>query len=80
MRTRIVKRGMSAAIRIPAPIMRAARLEIGQQVDILAIDGHVEVHPVRVEVYDLDELVDAITPDNRHDVIDFGDVVGREVW
>lgn len=80
MRTRIVKRGNGAAIRIPAPIMRAARLDIGQEVEIREVDGHIEVHPVRVEVYDLDELIDAITPENRHDLIDFGDAVGREVW
>jgi antitoxin MazE len=71
---------MDAAILIPVSIMRATGLEIGQQVDILEVDGHFEVHPVRVEVYDLDELVDAITPDNLHDVIDFGDAIGREVW
>ena len=29
--------------------------------------------------YDLDELVAAITPENRHEEIDFGPAVGREV-
>ena len=30
--------------------------------------------------YDLDELVAGITDQNRHDLIDFGEPVGREVW
>jgi antitoxin component of MazEF toxin-antitoxin module len=28
----------------------------------------------------LDELVSRITPENRHEEIDFGPPVGREVW
>lgn len=80
MRTRIVRQGTSAAISVPAPIMRAARLEIGQQVDILVIDGQIVIRSDRVQRYDLNQLVDAITPDNQHDMIDFGDAVGREVW
>jgi hypothetical protein len=30
--------------------------------------------------YDLDELVAGITDENRHDLIDFGEPVGREAW
>lgn len=30
--------------------------------------------------YDLDGLIAAITADNRHELIDFGDPVGREMW
>ena len=30
--------------------------------------------------YRLNELVAGITDDNRHDVIDFGEPVGREAW
>ena len=30
--------------------------------------------------YDLDELVEAITLENRHDETDWGAPVGRELW
>jgi len=53
MRTRIVKRGKGAAIRIPVPIMRAARLEIGQEVEIREVDGHIVIDPGRVRRYSL---------------------------
>jgi antitoxin MazE len=31
-------------------------------------------------VYTLDELVDRITPENRHDEVDWGRPVGKEAW
>ncbi len=80
MRTHIARCGHGAAIRIPAAIMRAARLDIGQQVDIRERAGQIVIDPVRVQRYTLADLVDRITPDNRHELIDFGDAVGREVW
>lgn len=80
MRTSIARCGKGAAIQIPASIMRAARLEIGQEVDIREADGQIVIDPMRVQRYNLAELVEGITPDNQHGLIDFGDAVGREVW
>lgn len=62
------------------PHHAAARLEIGQQVDILAVDGQIVIRSDRVQRYNLAELVEEITPDNLHDLINFGDAVGREGW
>lgn len=48
MRIRIEKRGNSATIRIPASMMRAARLKVGMEVDIRAADGRMVIDPIRV--------------------------------
>ncbi len=48
------------------------RLHAGEALD--RVDDTEVVH------YDLDELISGITEENRHDLIDWGDPVGREVW
>ena len=80
MKSNISRWRNGAAIRIPDAIMRAADLKIGQDVDIREADGQIVIEPVRVKGYTLAELVEGITPDNQHSLIDFGDAVGREVW
>ncbi|MBA3274898.1 MAG: PbsX family transcriptional regulator [Chloroflexia bacterium] len=78
MRTSIVRWGKGAAIRIPSPIMRAARLKIDQEVDVREEGRVVIVAPVRHAKYDLDELIAGITDDNKHDLVSFGEPVGQE--
>lgn len=80
MRTTIMRRGHDVAIKIPDSIMQAARFEIGQEVEIHEEDGRIVIEPGPLRRYDLAELVAGITPENRHDTIDFGDPVGREAW
>ena len=36
--------------------------------------------PIPPDVPSLEELVIRITPENRHEEIDFGPPVGKEVW
>ena len=38
------------------------------------------VEVLRLEEYDLAELVKKITPENLHREFDFGDPVGKEAW
>lgn len=80
MRVMVKKWGNSASVRIPASIMEAAHLEIDQEVDIREEHGVVIVTPVRQVSYDLDALIAGITDDNKHEVISFGDPVGKEIW
>jgi antitoxin MazE len=42
--------------------------------------GRKAVEPVPKKVYDLVDLVKRITPDNLHELVDFGPPQGREVW
>ena len=42
--------------------------------------GRIVIEPVRRKEYDLAEMVRGITRRNRHDEIEFGAPVGKEVW
>jgi antitoxin MazE len=66
-------------VRIPASVMRAARLDLGEEVDIREEAGRVVVEPVRQETYDLGKLLKGITLKNRHEAIDFDRPVSKEV-
>ncbi len=38
------------------------------------------IEPVRMPVYDLDSLLEQMSPDTFPEDIDFGSPMGREVW
>ena len=80
MRVIVKKWGNSASVRIPAPVMAAARLSLDQPVEVREEEGRIVIEPVREASYDLTALVEGITDENRHDAIDFGPAKGREVW
>ena len=80
MRIQVKKWGNSASVRIPARLMAAASLSVDQDVDIRAEGGRIVIEPVRSPVYNLNELLDRMTPDTFHDDVDFGPPVGREIW
>ena len=72
MKVVVRKGGNSAALRVPAAIMVAAGLAVEQTVDIAAEGGCIVIQPIRVPAYDIDALLDGITPENCHDAVDFG--------
>lgn len=72
------KWGNSPAVRIPAAVMEAAKLTLDQAVEVRAQGGRVIIEPVAPE-FTLDALVAEITTKNRHEEIDFGVPVGREI-
>jgi len=74
----VKKWGNSAAVRIPAAVMKAANISLEQAVDVRAEDGRVVIEPAHQHEYRLDDLLDGITPKNRHDAVDSGPAVGRE--
>lgn len=79
MRTRIAKWGNSLAVRLPKPFMDELGLGEGAEVEITLRDGRLVVAAAGRE-YALEELVDGITADNRHQETDWGHPRGREVW
>ena len=42
-------------------------------------DGALTIRP-RARAYTLEELLEQVTPENRHDEIDWGEPQGKEVW
>ena len=71
--------GNSAAVRIPAAVMEAIPLELGELVDVRAEGGRIIMEPVREKAHDINELIQGITDENLHDA-DFGRPAGKEVW
>ena len=80
MRLQVKKWGNSASVRIPASIMAAAALQIDQLVDVREEAGRIVIEPVLAPVYDLDALLDQMTPGTFPDEVDFGPPVGKEIW
>ncbi len=82
MRITIKQWGNSAALRLPAAILEAAGLKLDQQVEIREEHGRIVIEPAEIEPEEIDiaALCAQITPENQHDVVDFGPPVGTEVW
>jgi antitoxin MazE len=80
MRAVVKKWGNSASVRIPAAIMKAARLNLDQAVEVREESGKVVIEPVQHKEYDLAKLVKGIKRRNRHKEIDFSGPVGKELW
>lgn len=80
MHAQVKKWGNSASVRIPASIMAAASLHVDQVVDIREDNGRIVIEPVTAPVFDLDALLDTMTPETFPDEADFGAPVGNEVW
>ena len=77
----IVKKwGNSAAVRIPAAVLEAARVRLDQPVDVREENGRIVIEPLVSPRHDLAALVAGITDDNLHDPVDTGTPVGRESW
>jgi antitoxin MazE len=76
-RTKVKKWGRSTAARIPASVLRAARLTLCEVVDVREEAGRIVAEPVRQKTYDLRRLLDRITSKNQHDRVDVGPTVGK---
>lgn len=80
METTIRKWGNSPAVRLPAAVLREAEIGLEQRVSISVSQGRIVIEPTDRVTYDLDTLVDGITAGNRHEEVDFGAPVGKEIW
>lgn len=80
MKVVVRKWGNSAAVRIPAALMDSARLNLGQAVDVREEQGRIVIERIEPESHNLAALIAGITDENRHDAIDMGAPVGREIW
>jgi antitoxin MazE len=80
MRTAVKKWGNSAAVRIPTSVMQSARIDLDDVVDVREESGRIVIEPVRQKTYDLRKLLKGITSKNKHDAVEFGPAMGKEVW
>ncbi|HCM6303768.1 TPA: type II toxin-antitoxin system antitoxin MazE [Salmonella enterica subsp. enterica serovar 6,14:y:1,7] len=80
-RSNVKRWGNSPAVRIPASVMQALNLNIDDEIKIELLEGKLIIEPVTNEIeFSLDQLVNGITEENLHDLIEWGDPVGGEVW
>ena len=80
MLTKVQKWGNSIALRIPKVFADEMQMAADSAVEISIEEGRLVITPVGQTTYALEELVAGITPNNRHDEIDWGAPVGKETW
>lgn len=76
MKARVIRRGGEVVIVIPEDVA-TSKLQNVSEVDVEFHGSDVVVSPHSMT---LDEMLDQITDDNRHELIDFGPPVGKEIW
>jgi len=84
MKVAFQKWGNSLALRVPKAFADEIGASDGKAAEMTVNDGKLIVEIKRPRRrkprYTLDELVAGITPDNRHEEIDWGPAVGNEAW
>jgi len=76
-RVEVQKWGNSAAVRIPAPALREAGMQVGQSLELRVEEGRLVIEPAAES---LDDLLARMTPENRHCLALEGPATGAEVW
>ncbi len=81
MTAKISKWGNSQGLRMPKDIMDSLHLQVGDNVNIIMLDGKVIIEPIKKEIlsYDLNELVSKI-PTNYKTSEEFETIMGKEEW
>src|ERR1700757_2705363 len=84
MKVAFQKWGNSLALRVPKAFADEIGASDGKAAEMTVSNGKLVIEiarsPRRKRRYILDKLVAGITPDNRHEEIDWGPPVGNEVW
>ena len=80
--TRVQKWGNSQGVRIPLKVMEAAKIAVGDEVEVKVEGGRIMVLPsARIRgKYRLADLVAQMPEDYSPHEEDWGKPVGREVW
>lgn len=81
MSTIVQKWGNSLAVRIPSVVAERVKIEQGSEIEMKVVGNErtITITPRKTrKKYSLEELVSKITPENRHEYIDFGRE-GREL-
>ncbi|HOV80494.1 MAG TPA: AbrB/MazE/SpoVT family DNA-binding domain-containing protein [Bacillota bacterium] len=77
MQSHVTKWGNSLGIRIPKSIAQKIGLVEGMPVDLHVKDNAIIIGRKK---YDLETLLNEITPQNIHEEVNSGPPVGREIW
>jgi len=80
MRTAVQRWGNSLALRIPRAYALETGISNGSEVELTLAEGGLVVRPVARKRHALEDLLDRVRASNRHEAVDTGPAVGREVW
>jgi antitoxin MazE len=80
MKTAVQRWGNSLALRIPRAYAAETRISEGTEVELTLKSGALVVRPVLRKRHALADLLKRVTSANRHDSIETGSAVGKEVW
>jgi antitoxin MazE len=80
MTTKVQKWGNSYAVRLPKAVVEELGLSSDTKVDIETTPKGIFIKPQKRIKFTLEELVAKITPENRHESIDWGPPRGKEIW
>lgn len=80
MLTKVQKWGNSIALRIPKAFADEIQIGADSDVELTIEEGKLVIAPVEPEAYSLEELLAAVTPENIHAEVDWGEPVGKEAW
>ncbi|MFA7308922.1 MAG: AbrB/MazE/SpoVT family DNA-binding domain-containing protein [Patescibacteria group bacterium] len=77
--THIQKWGNSYGVRVPKDILKLMGLKDGSKVTVSEKNHQIVIaHPKKKET--LADLLARVTLENRHELVDWGSPVGKEVW
>ena len=80
MEAKVRRWGNSLGLRIPKALAEEAGIEADSAVDLTVRNGEIVVRPLRRRKFKLKDLLAKVTDENKHEEIDFGPPVGKEVW
>jgi antitoxin MazE len=76
----IRKWGNSPALRLPVSALKQADFSVEQAVSLTVSRGRIVIEPSDKVVYDLEELLSALTPLNAHAEVSTGAPCGQEAF
>ena len=76
---RVTRWGNSLAVRIPKHLAEQTNSRRVRRSSSSVAEGALTIRP-RARTYSLEELLEQVTPENRHDEIDWGEPLGKEIW
>ncbi len=76
--TKIQKWGNSLAVRLSKEIVEKLQLREGSGVEVSSENGAIVLRPQKKTT--LDDLLAVITEKNKHQVFDWGEAQGKELW
>jgi len=80
METQVQKWSNSLAVRIPKAVADLLNWDDHTLIRESVVDGKLIIEAIKGPVYDLDELLLNVTPDNLYEEVETGYSVGQENW